>query len=47
HQTLLDAKKHPEQYKDLIVRVAGYSAYWVHLASEVQDDIIVRTEQGL
>ncbi|MBI4289348.1 MAG: hypothetical protein HY671_13095 [Chloroflexi bacterium] len=44
---LLDAKKHPEQYKDLIVRVAGYSAYWVNLTPEVQDDIIARTEQGM
>jgi pyruvate-formate lyase len=47
HQKLLDAKKHPEQYKDLIVRVAGYSAYWVHLTPEIQDDIIARTQQGL
>ncbi len=47
HQTLLDAKKHPENYKDLVVRVAGYSAYWVHLSPEIQDDIIQRTEQGI
>ncbi|MFC2025253.1 glycine radical domain-containing protein [Chloroflexota bacterium] len=47
HKVLLDARKHPEQYKDLIVRVAGYSAYWVHLTPEVQDDIIARTEQSL
>jgi formate C-acetyltransferase len=46
-QVLLDAKKYPEQYKDLIVRVAGYSAYWGHLTPEVQDDIIARTEQSL
>ncbi len=46
-QKLLEAKKHPEQYKDLIVRVGGYSAYWVHLTPEIQDDIIARTEQGL
>ncbi len=44
---LLDAKAHPERYKDLIVRVAGYSAYWVHLTPEVQDDIIARSVQGL
>ena len=44
-QVLLDARKHPEKYKDLIVRVAGYSAYWVHLTPEIQDDIIARTEQ--
>lgn len=43
-ETLLDAQKHPENYKDLIVRVAGYSANFVVLAKEVQDDIINRTE---
>ncbi|MFC2024858.1 glycine radical domain-containing protein [Chloroflexota bacterium] len=47
HKVLLDARKHPERYKDLVVRVAGYSAYWVHITPEVQDDIIARTEQGL
>jgi formate C-acetyltransferase len=46
-QVLLEAKKHPERYRDLIVRVAGYSAYFVNLTSEVQDDIICRTEQGV
>ncbi|MFC1871951.1 pyruvate formate lyase family protein [Chloroflexota bacterium] len=45
--TLRKAKAHPEQYKDLIVRVAGYSAYFVLLASEVQDEIIARSEQTL
>ncbi|MFC2006253.1 pyruvate formate lyase family protein [Chloroflexota bacterium] len=44
-ETLRKAKKHPEQYKDLIVRVAGYSAYFILLAPEVQDEIIARTEQ--
>jgi formate C-acetyltransferase len=46
-ETLRKAKEHPEQYKDLIVRVAGYSAYFVNLAPEVQDEIIARTEQTL
>jgi pyruvate-formate lyase len=46
-QVLLEAQKHPEQYKDLIVRVAGYSAYFINLTREVQDDIINRTEQAL
>ncbi|MBI2858895.1 MAG: hypothetical protein HYX90_07435 [Chloroflexi bacterium] len=46
-QVLLDARKHPEQYRDLVVRVAGYSAYWVHLTPEIQDDIISRTEQEI
>jgi formate C-acetyltransferase len=46
-QLLLEAQEHPEQYKDLIVRVAGYSAYFVNLTREVQDDIIRRSEQDL
>jgi formate C-acetyltransferase len=45
-QTLLDAQVHPEKHSDLMVRVAGYSAYFVHLHKAVQDDIIARTEQG-
>jgi formate C-acetyltransferase len=45
--TLRRAKEDPEQYKDLIVRVAGYSAYFVLLSPEVQDEIINRTEQTL
>ena len=36
---------HPENYKDLVVRVAGYSAMFTELAKEVHDDIISRTEQ--
>jgi formate C-acetyltransferase len=46
-ETLLDAQKHPEQYQDLVVRVAGFCTYFVTLSPEVQDDIIRRTEQGL
>jgi pyruvate-formate lyase len=46
-ETLLDAQKHPENYRDLIVRVAGYSAYFVDLGKPVQDEIIARTEQQL
>ncbi len=45
--TLVDAKKHPENYRDLVVRVAGYSAYWVELVPEVQDEIISRTNVAL
>jgi pyruvate formate-lyase/glycerol dehydratase family glycyl radical enzyme len=45
-ETLLDAKKHPERYRNLLVRVAGFSAYFVDLAPAVQDDIIARTEHG-
>jgi len=42
--TLKDAKKHPEKYGDLIVRVAGYSDYFCHLNEKLQDEIIKRTE---
>ena len=45
-QTLLDAQKNPEQYKHLVVRVAGYSALFTTLSRSLQDDIINRTEQG-
>ncbi|MCF0259318.1 MAG: glycyl radical protein [Erysipelotrichaceae bacterium] len=45
--TLLDAQAHPENYKDLIVRVAGYSAFFNVLSKATQDDIIGRTEQTL
>jgi formate C-acetyltransferase/4-hydroxyphenylacetate decarboxylase large subunit len=41
---LRDAQKHPENYRDLIIRVAGFSAYWVELSKAIQDEIIVRTE---
>jgi len=44
--TLLDAKVHPEKYPTLIVRVAGYSAYWTDLGAQTQDDIISRTEHS-
>ena len=44
-ETLLDAQKHPDQYPDLIVRVAGYSAFFHVLSPQTQDDIIARTEQ--
>ena len=46
-ETLLDAQAHPEQHKDLIVRVAGYSAFFNVLSKATQDDIIGRTEQSL
>ena len=45
--TLLDAQAHPENHKDLVVRVAGYSAMFVELSKPVQDDIINRTEHVL
>lgn len=43
-KTLLDAQKNPENYRSLLVRVAGYSAYFVQLSPNLQDDIILRTE---
>lgn len=46
-ETLLDAQEHPENHRDLIVRVAGYSAYFVQLGREVQDEIIGRVEHEL
>ena len=44
-ETLLDAQAHPENYKSLVVRVAGYSALWVELEPTLQNEIIARTEQ--
>ncbi|MGY0157099.1 formate C-acetyltransferase/glycerol dehydratase family glycyl radical enzyme [Edwardsiella tarda] len=46
-ETLLDAKAHPERYRDLVVRVAGYSAFFTALSPDTQDDIIARTEHVL
>lgn len=45
-QTLLNAQKYPEEYKDLIVRVAGYSDHFRNLSKALQDEIINRTEQS-
>jgi len=44
-ETLREAQKHPDNYRDLIVRVAGYSDYFVDLTPELQEEIIRRTEQ--
>ena len=46
-ETLLEAKKQPDQYRDLVVRVAGYSAFFTALSPDAQDDIIARTEHML
>lgn len=43
-KTLRDAQKHPEKYKDLIVRVAGYSDYFINLGEKLQNEIIKRTK---
>ena len=42
--TLIKAQKEPEKYGSLVVRVSGYSAYFVKLDKELQDEIIMRTE---
>jgi len=46
-ETLLKAKKDPENYRNLVVRVAGYSAFFTTLSPDTQDDIIARTEHTL
>jgi formate C-acetyltransferase len=43
-QTLENAMAHPEKYKDMLIRVAGYSAYFVELSKPLQYDILGRTE---
>ena len=43
-ETMRAAQKHPEEYRDLVVRVAGYSAFFNSLSKQTQDDIIERTE---
>ena len=45
-ETLLSAQKHPEKYRSLVVRVAGYSAFFVELDRDIQNEIISRTEYG-
>ena len=46
-QMLRDAQARPERYRDLVVRVAGFSAYWVEMSKALQDQVIARTEHGL
>ena len=43
-EILMDAQKNPGDHKDLLVRVAGYTAFFVELGKDIQDDIIQRTE---
>ena len=45
-QTLINAQKYPDEYRDLIVRVAGYSDHFRNLDKALQDEIIERTEQS-
>ena len=44
-EVLIDAMEHPEKYPSLVVRVSGFSAIYVTLAREVQEDILSRTQQ--
>ena len=46
-ETLRDAQARPEEYRDLVVRIAGYSAYFVELGRDLQNDIIARNENQL
>ena len=43
-ETLLKSQKEPEKYQDLVVRIAGYSDYFVGLSKEMQEEVIMRTE---
>lgn len=45
-EMLRDAQAHPGRYRDLVVRVAGFSAYWVEMSRALQDQVIWRTEHG-
>ena len=47
NEKLREAQKNPEEHKDLLIRVAGYSAFFVELDSKIQEDIIDRVEHGL
>jgi len=43
-KVLVDAQKNPQNYRDLMVRVAGFTQYWVEIGKAVQDELIARTE---
>ena len=45
--TMRSAQKDPDTYRDLVVRIAGYSAYFVELGTDMQNDLIHRTENAL
>ena len=46
-ETLKDARIHPDKHSDIMVRVAGYSAYFVQLTEGLQDEVIARTENTM
>ena len=43
-KVLKDAQKHPNNYRDLLVRVAGFTQYWVEIGKPIQDEVVARTE---
>ena len=43
-ETLLKARAHPEEYRDLVVRIGGYTDYFVRLSPQMQDEVLLRTE---
>ncbi len=43
-EVLVDAQAHPEKYSDLVVRIGGYSDYFIHIGKSMQDEVILRTE---
>ena len=45
--TLLEAQKNPEDYQDLVVRIGGYSDYFVKLSPQMQAEVLLRTEHNL
>jgi len=47
YKTLIDAKKHPQNYPEMIVRVSGYSAYFKDLSEAMKDELITRTQYNL
>ncbi|MCQ2553138.1 MAG: hypothetical protein MJ150_02415 [Clostridia bacterium] len=47
NKELVEAKTTPEEHKDLLVRVGGFSAYFIQLSEQIQDDIILRSEQAI
>ena len=46
-QEMLDAKENPDDHSELVVRVAGYSAYFVRLSDAIQDEVINRTSHDI
>ena len=47
NETLKNAQKNPEAYQDLVVRIGGYSDYFVRLSPEMQEEVILRTSHNV